>query len=172
MRELPALLADTLRPLQDQRASQNQRLATYKETSDQLADHAILDLYRREVIGVQAIGHVSKTFDELPHDWGDRTACRLFNAPTYALAAKVAEWPDLTKQLHNVIDGVAVSLEYQHWCINLVSNGLAQTASGQHRHPRQVISNPGATGVATSFDHLIGLGEYRGRNYKPELLRF
>ena len=44
MRELPALLADTVRPLQDQRASQNQRLATYKETplSDQLADHAIL----------------------------------------------------------------------------------------------------------------------------------
>ena len=68
MRELPALLADTLRPLQDQRASQSQRLATYKETPlcDQLADHAILDLYRREVIGVQAIGHVSKAFDELP----------------------------------------------------------------------------------------------------------
>ena len=46
MRELPALLADTLRPLQDQRASQSQRLATYKETplNDQLADDAILDL--------------------------------------------------------------------------------------------------------------------------------
>ena len=58
MRELPALLADTVRPLQDQRASQNQRL--------ELADHAILDLYRSEVIGVQAIGHVSKAFDELP----------------------------------------------------------------------------------------------------------
>ena len=87
MRELPALLADTVRPLQDQRASQNQRL--------ELADHAILDLYRSEVIGVQAIGHVSKAFDELPHDWGDRTAWRLFNAPTYALVGNVAERPDL-----------------------------------------------------------------------------
>ena len=30
---------------------------------------------------------------------------RLFNAATFALAGKVAEKPDLTKQLHAVIDG-------------------------------------------------------------------
>src|SRR6202050_5492649 len=54
IREMPALLADIVRPLQDQRVSQNQRLIAYKETplSDQLADHVILDLYRKEVIGV------------------------------------------------------------------------------------------------------------------------
>jgi hypothetical protein len=87
-------------------------ISASKETplSDQLADHAILDLYRKEVIGVQAIGHVLKAFEEPPHDWGDRTAWRLFNAATYALAGKVAEKPDLTKQLHQVIDGVCERL--------------------------------------------------------------
>jgi anti-sigma-K factor RskA len=40
------------------------------------------------------------------HDWGGKTAWRLFNAATLALAGKVAEKPDLTKQLHKVIDGV------------------------------------------------------------------
>ena len=53
-----------MRPLQDQRANQNQRLIAYKETplSDQLSDHAILDLYGKEIIGVQGIGHVLKAF--------------------------------------------------------------------------------------------------------------
>ena len=46
MRELPALLADTVRPLQDQRASQNQRL--------ELADHAILDLIDFDPLGERA----------------------------------------------------------------------------------------------------------------------
>jgi hypothetical protein len=35
-----------------------------------------------------------------------RTAWRLFNTATFALAGKVAERPDLTEQLHKVIDGV------------------------------------------------------------------
>ena len=70
------------------------------------ADHAILDLYCQDVIGVQAVGHVLKAWEEPPHDWGARTAWRLFNAATLALAGKVAERPDLTKHLHQVIDGV------------------------------------------------------------------
>jgi hypothetical protein len=86
---------DIVHPLQDQRANQNQRLIAYKETplTDQLADHAILELYRKEIIGVQAIRHVLKAFEEPPHDWGDRTAWRLFNAATFALTGKVAERP-------------------------------------------------------------------------------
>ena len=40
------------------------------------------------------------------HDWGGKTAWRLFNAATVTLAGKVAEKPDLTKQLHQVIDSV------------------------------------------------------------------
>jgi len=41
-----------------------------------------------------------------PHDWGDETAWRLFNATTFALTGRVAENPAATRQLHDVIDGV------------------------------------------------------------------
>ena len=41
---------------------------------------------------------------------GNKTAWRLFNAATFALAGKVAEKPDLTKRLHQVIDGVCERL--------------------------------------------------------------
>jgi uncharacterized protein DUF932 len=107
-RELPALLADIIRPLGDQRIAQNTRLVGYKATaiSDQLADHAIMTMHRRDIIGVQAISHVLKAYEEPPHDWGSKTAWRLLNAATFALAGKVAERPQLTQQLHEVIDGV------------------------------------------------------------------
>jgi hypothetical protein len=105
-RELPGLVTEIVAPLQRQRIAQNQKLLTYQGTplTDEVADHAILDLYRQDVIGVQAIGHVLKAWEEPPHDWGDKTAWRLFNAATFALAGKVSEKPDLTKRLHEVID--------------------------------------------------------------------
>lgn len=111
-RELPGLLSEIIQPLKDQRIAQNQRLLTYRETPLTLpsVDHAIMELYRQDIIGVQAIGHVMKAYDEPPHDWGPRTAWRLFNAATFALAGKVAEKPDLTKQLHQVIDGTCERL--------------------------------------------------------------
>ena len=111
-RELPMLLGEIVQPLQAQRIAQNQRLLAYQATplTGDAADHAILDLYRKEVIGVQAIAHVLKAFEEPPHDWGDKTAWRLFNAATFALAGKVAESPDLTKRLHDVIDGVVATV--------------------------------------------------------------
>jgi hypothetical protein len=54
---------------------------------------------------VQRIADVHQQWQNPAHDWGDKTAWRLFNAATFALAGKVAERPDLTKQLHQVIDG-------------------------------------------------------------------
>jgi hypothetical protein len=107
-KELPGLLTDIVAPLQAQRLAQNQKLLAYQGTplNDMQADHAILDLYRQDVIGVQGIGHVLRAYYEPPHDWGDRTAWRLFNAATFALEGKVAERPGLTKKLHQVIDGV------------------------------------------------------------------
>lgn len=107
-RELPALLADIVRPLKDQRVAQNQKLLAYQGTplTDELADHAILDMYRKDIIGVQAIGKVLDAYDHPPHDWGNRTAWRLFNAATFALAGKVTERPQITQELHGLIDGV------------------------------------------------------------------
>jgi hypothetical protein len=55
-----------------------------------------------DVIGVQVIGHVLKAWERAAG--GGRTAWRLFNATTFALARKVAEKPDLTQQPHTISD--------------------------------------------------------------------
>ena len=85
-----------------------EKLAIHLDSSQAL----LLDQMAERLLhfGVQGIGHVLKAYDEPPHDWGDRTAWRLFNAATFALAGKVAERPDLTKSLHTVIDGVCERL--------------------------------------------------------------
>lgn len=105
-RELPGLLQDIIAPLQQHRIAQNQKLMTYQATtlSDAQADHAIMSMYRNDVIGVTAIAHVLKQWEAPEHDWGDKTAFRLFNSATFALAGKVSEKPELTKRLHQVID--------------------------------------------------------------------
>jgi hypothetical protein len=69
-----------------------------------------MNLYRQDIIGVQRIGEVLEQWERPAHDWGEKTAWRLFNAATFALAGKVAERPDLTKQLHQVIDGTCERL--------------------------------------------------------------
>lgn len=111
-RDLPGLVAEIVQPLQAQRIAQNQKLLTYQATpvSDAIADHAIMDMYRQDIIGVQRIADVLEQWERPAHDWGNKTAWRLFNAATFALSGKVAEKPDLTKQLHAVIDGTCERL--------------------------------------------------------------
>ena len=48
-------------------------------------------MYREDIIGVQRIADVVDQWERPQHDWGDKTAWRLFNAATFALAGKVAE---------------------------------------------------------------------------------
>jgi hypothetical protein len=111
-RELPGLVTEIVQPLQAQRIAQNHKLLAYQATAieDAIADHAIMDMYRKDIIGVQRIADVLEQWERPSHDWGDKTAWRLFNAATFALAGKVAEKPDLTKQLHAVIDGTCERL--------------------------------------------------------------
>jgi hypothetical protein len=107
-RELPGLITEIVQPLQVQRTAQNQKLLRYQAVTltDEAADHAILTMYRRDIFGVKRIGEVVEQWERPGHDWGEKTAWRLFNAATFALAGKVAEKPDLTKQVHAIIDGV------------------------------------------------------------------
>ncbi len=107
-RELPGLVTEIVQPLQVQRIAQNQKLLRYQDTAltDEQADHAILTMYRNDIIGVQRIGDVVEQWERPSHDWGEKTAWRLFNATTFALAGKVAEKPDITKELNHIIDGV------------------------------------------------------------------
>jgi hypothetical protein len=107
-RELPYLLTDIVRPLQEQRMNQNEKIGCYQRMllDNRMADHATLMMYRENVIGVQRIADVLEQWERPQHDWGGKTAWRLFNAATLALSGKVAERPVLTQQLHKVIDGV------------------------------------------------------------------
>lgn len=105
---LPGLVNTLLEPLADQREAQHRKLLTYQKTplSAATADHAIMQMYRNDIIGIQRVADVAEQWERPSHDWGDRTAWRLFNAATFALSGKVAEKPDLTRRLHQVIDGV------------------------------------------------------------------
>ncbi len=112
-RELPGLVTEIVQPLQQQRIAQNQKLLTYQNTAltDEVADHAILDMYRKGVYGIQRIADVVEQFERPSHDWGNKTVWRLFNSATYALAGKVAEKPQLTKLVHEVLDGVCHTIQ-------------------------------------------------------------
>ncbi len=108
LRDIHGLLAELVEPLMKQREIQHKTFETYKATalSEDLADHAIMELYRKDVLNVQRIPEVLGQWNEPPFDWGGRTAWRLFNAVTHTLAGRVAENPHVTTQLHRVIDGI------------------------------------------------------------------
>lgn len=107
-RDLPGLVAGVIEPLGEARARQQQVIDRYLKTpvEDMLADHAMMQMYRAGVINVQRIAQVERQWQEPECDWGDKTAWRLFNAATFTLNGKVAENPIVTKQLHDIIDGV------------------------------------------------------------------
>ena len=106
--ELPGLVTEIVQPLQEQRIRQNERLAHYRQIplDDRAADHAILMMYRENIIGVQRIGDVLNQWERPQHDWGDKTVWRLFNAATFALVGRVSERPALTQHLHKVLHAV------------------------------------------------------------------
>lgn len=107
-RDLPGLVGELIEPLALQREHQHQTFLTYQGTplNDMIADHAIMEMYRQDVIGVQRIADVHEQWRRPTHDWGEPTAWRLFNAATYALTGKVVENNDITPKLHKIIDGV------------------------------------------------------------------
>lgn len=106
-RDLPGLVAEVIEPLADQRAAQAITFGNYRNTplDECEVDHLIMQMYRTGAINVQRIEHVLQAYQAPPHDWGDETAWRLFNAATWALAGKVAENPAATKNLHVILDG-------------------------------------------------------------------
>lgn len=112
-RDVHGLLAGIIEPLALQREAQHNTFELYKATAltDQTADHAILDLYRQGAINIQRIPDVIQQWEKPEfEEWGDRTAWRLFNAVTFALNGRIAENPQVTRTLHNVIDGVCTTV--------------------------------------------------------------
>jgi Domain of unknown function (DUF932) len=89
-RDLPALVGELVEPLTEQRENQAKTFDRYRytELSEELADHAIMTMYRKGIIGVQRIADVLKEWEEPTHEpAGAWTAWRLFNAATYTPAA-------------------------------------------------------------------------------------
>jgi hypothetical protein len=105
-RDLPALIAEIVEPLKEKRLLQGQAIERYKhvELNDQAVDHAVLTMYRKGIINLGRVPDVLNQFENPSYDWGPKTAWRLFNSATFALAGRVAEKPDITKQLHQIID--------------------------------------------------------------------
>lgn len=111
-RDLPGLVSEVIEPLYLARQAQADRIGAYKAVAlpDALADQAIMAMYRQEVINLTRIAEVLDAYEHPPHDWGDKTPWRLFNAATFTLAGKVAENPTTTRKLHKVIDGICEHL--------------------------------------------------------------
>lgn len=105
-RDLPGLVAGVVEPLRDQRLTQARQFGVYRDAalSQRDVDHLVLEFYRKGVLNLQRIDNVLDAYKDPPHDWGDETAWRLFNATTFALAGRVAENPYATSQLHKILD--------------------------------------------------------------------
>ena len=114
-RDLPGLVGDLIEPLADQREAQYRTISRYRAStlSQTVADHAVLELYRAGIITVTRIAAVMERWENPPHDWGMKTAWRLFNCVTHALEGRVAENPAITGDLHRVIDAACVNNQSQ-----------------------------------------------------------
>lgn len=108
-RDLPGIVAGVVEPLRQKREQQHEQFERYQSATltDNEVDQLIMRLYRQGAINVTTIGKVLGNYENPPHDWGDRTAWRLFNAVTYALEGKVAEDPTSTTVLHDTLDMMA-----------------------------------------------------------------
>lgn len=108
-RALPGLVQEVVEPLAERRREQEKLFDRYRaaQLTDERADHAVVQMYRRGVINP---GRITDVLEEWEHpsfeDWGGRTAYRLFNAVTFILTGKVVANPSATRSLHAVIDCV------------------------------------------------------------------
>jgi len=109
-RDLPGIFGELIEPLAVQREVQHRKFERYKTAllTAQQADHAIMQLYREGVYGVQRIADVAREW-EAPSfaEFRDQpSAFRLFNAVTFALTGRVLDNPEATPKLHRIIQGV------------------------------------------------------------------
>lgn len=106
-RDLPPLIADTLKGIPQLAADQDNRFNAYQEAplSVRNADHLIMNMLRAGAVNTSRIEKVIKEWDEPSFDHGDRTVWRAFNAATQALkGANIHEMPMRTIRLQKVCD--------------------------------------------------------------------
>lgn len=107
-RDLPGLIVEMIEPLSVFRKTQHDKIELYKSItlSNLMRDHMVLELYRSGVVNLQRIPEVLDNYNKPPFDWdgGNNTIWSLFNAVTYTLSGRITERPDLTPQLHRMMD--------------------------------------------------------------------
>jgi hypothetical protein len=111
-RDLPSLIAQMVEPLADARERQERVFTRYRDSpiSVAQADHAIMEMYRNEVINLTKIADVWSEFEHpsFTEMGGEKTAWTLFNAATFILNGKVVAEPRNTQNLHRIIDGICI----------------------------------------------------------------
>lgn len=105
--ELPALINEAVQGVAIMRDNQNRRFEHYQETTinKRTAGAVIVEMYRRGIVNTSRLGKVIEQYDEPAHDFGGRTAWRLFNATTEALkGSPVFDMPTRTMGLQALLD--------------------------------------------------------------------
>ncbi len=105
--ELPGMIAEAVKSVSGMRDNQNRRFEHYQETTIQTnkAGAIICEMYRRGIVNTSRIGKVIEQWDEPAHDFGGRTAWRLFNATTEALkGSPVFDMAPRTIGLQSLLD--------------------------------------------------------------------
>jgi len=107
-RMLPATIEEIISPLKQARIGQNMMFDRYKgrELSDDQAYATTVRMFLGGIINANRIPEVLGQWENPTCDWGPKTAYRLFNGATWSLKPKVADKPQLTQDLHALIDGV------------------------------------------------------------------
>jgi len=106
--ELPALISELVEPLADEREKQFLTFERYKAKpiTQVTAHHAIVEMFKRDVINITTLPAVLEQWERPAHPWGEETAFRLFNAATFALTGKVLANPTATTTLHEIVGEV------------------------------------------------------------------
>ena len=113
-RDLPGLVGELIEPLAEERDAQHKTFLRYQRTilPGQVADAAIVRMYRDGIINVTRIAEVVREWDEPSfEEFAEvRSAWRLFNAVTRSLEGRIVEKPEATRQLHSVMDDTLAQL--------------------------------------------------------------
>jgi len=109
-RDLPGIVTELIEPLADQREAQARTIQRYRATSldDILADHAIMRMFKEDIINITRVPDVIKEWEEPSFEEfrDERSAWRMFNAATFTLTGRIVDKPEATPRLFKVIDGV------------------------------------------------------------------
>lgn len=108
--ELPTLIEHAVAKILVMQKKQEVRFEEYKEAplSDEIADHLIMECYRKGIINLKRIGAVEREWSNPSSDHGDRSVWRYFNAVTAALGPasnnQLIQLPKKTIDLHLLLD--------------------------------------------------------------------